>query len=103
MPVKIHIIDDLSLTKELMSSPTKLYNDNMNFIHWSRNSTSKNIRHLQIQDNAIRESVQNRTVAIIHIEGKINPADIFTKEEIDIAHYLLVRNSIVLIHFPSNI
>lgn len=98
-----NMINDLNLTKDLMSSPTKLYNDNMACIHWSRNSTSKNIRHLQIRDNAIRESVQNKTIAVIHIDGKLNLADIFTKEDKDVAHYLLIRDSLVKLPFPTKI
>ena len=96
-----NIIDDLHLSKTLLSQPITIYNNNMACIHWSRNSTSKNIRHLQILDNAIRESVQDNTIRIVHIDGKVNPADIFTKEEKDASHFILLRNKLLKIPYPS--
>lgn len=65
-----HIVSDLGLTKQLLSSTTSIYNDNMTCVHWSKNRTNRNIRHIQICENATRESVQNKTILIHHINGK---------------------------------
>lgn len=36
----------------------------------------------------VAEAVQNKTATLTHINDKINPADIFTKEDKDTIHYL---------------
>ena len=41
--------------------------------------TSKAARHIELRENSVREWVQNKTIDIEHVSGKINPADIFTK------------------------
>ena len=69
-------------------------------IHWSKNKTSKNTRHIQIRENAVRESVQNKTVQILHVDGKTNLADIFTKEDRDIAHFIRIRDTLMSLPFP---
>ena len=96
-----HIISDLGLTKQLMPSTTPIYNDNMACVHWSKNKTNRNIRHIQIRENATRESVQNKTISIHHIDGKYNPADIFTKEQNDSSHFLALRDIILSKPFPE--
>lgn len=73
-------------------STIPIYNDNQACVMWSHNNTSKGLRHIQIRENAIRESIQNKHVSISHVEGKINPADIFTKEDRDTNHFLQLRN-----------
>ena len=90
-----NIIKDLQLTKSLVSSPTKIYNNNMACVQWSKSKTNRNIRHIQIRENATRESVLNKTVNIEHIGGKDNPADIFTKEQKDSNHFLKLRDIIL--------
>ena len=90
-----HIIQDLDLKNLLMSKTTKIYNDNMACVQWSKNQTNRNIRHIQIRENATRESVQNKIVEIKHVAGKTNPADIFTKEQKDVSHFLKLRNIIL--------
>ena len=90
-----HIIQDLGLRSDLTQLPTKIFNDNMACIQWSRNKTSRNIRHIQIKENAVRESVQNKEIQVCHIGGKINPADIFTKEDKDTSHFVLLRDIVL--------
>ena len=90
-----HIIKDLNLHKQLMSDTTPIYNGNMACIQWSKNKTTRNIRHIQIRENATREAVKNKQVAIHHIGGKDNPADIFTKEQKDTSLFLKLRNIIL--------
>ena len=97
------ILEDLGLHKKLLGDTTTIYNDNMACIHWARNKTSKNTRHMQIRENAIRESVQNKKVQIVHIDGKTNLADLFTKEDKDIAHFITIRNQILCLPFPPTL
>jgi len=35
--------------------------------------------------------VQNNAMKILHVEGKINPVDVLTKEDKDTEHYYSVR------------
>ena len=63
--------------------------------------TTKGLRHLQIRENAVRESVQNNFMLIKHIEGKVNLADIFTKEDRDALHYMTIRDLLVTSSFPT--
>ena len=97
-----HIIKDLNLTKELLNQPTKIFNDNMACVQWSNNRTNRNIRHIQIRENATRESVQNKTVTVQHVDGKTNPADIFTKEQNDVNNFLALRDIISSHPFPDS-
>ena len=53
------------------------------------------MRHIQIRENLVRESIQNGKVSVTHIQGKINPADIFTKEDKDQTHFILLRDFIL--------
>ena len=48
-----------------------------------------------IRENAIRESVDKKFIEILHINGKINIADIFTKEMEDTQHFITLRNLLV--------
>ena len=67
--------------------PIKVYNDNNTCVCWSKSTTTKGLRHMTIRENTIRESLSNNTVSIKHIEGKINIADVFTKELKDARTY----------------
>jgi len=68
------------------TQPTLLNNDNDACVKWSHNMTSKAARHIEIRENSVREWVQDKSLAVRHVSGKINPADIFTKEMHDGAH-----------------
>lgn len=41
---------------------------------------SKAARRIELRENSVFEWVQDKTIAVKHIAGKINLADIFTKE-----------------------
>jgi len=62
-------------------------------VAWSHNMTSKRIRHISLRDNSIREWVQDGIIEILHVPGKVNPADLFTKEMKDGAHFRRLRDS----------
>ncbi len=57
--------------------------------------TSKAARHIELRENSVREWVQDKSLAIRHVSGKLNPADIFTKEmrDGDGAHFRRLRDS----------
>ena len=74
---------------------TKIYNDNNAAVCWSKNSTTKGLRHVQIRENAVRESVLSQFIKVLHIAGKINLADMFTKEDKDAKHFISIRDQIM--------
>ena len=90
-----YIIDGLDLQESIMPSPTIVYNDNSACVQWSVNLTTKGLRHIQIQENAVRESVQNGFTKVQHIAGKLNLSGLFTKEDKDTSHFLQIRNFIM--------
>eukprot|EP00957_Ditylum_brightwellii_P205666 15344889-Ditylum_brightwellii.AAC.2 len=63
--------------------------------------TSKGLRHIQMREKAIQECVQTGFATINHIGGKLNPADIFTKEDKHKEHFLTLRG-ILLSPPPSS-
>ena len=85
-----HLITGLELDKELMPQPTIVYNDNAACVAWSKNTTTKGLRHIQIRENAVRESVQCGFAEIRHVDGKTNLADLFTKEDKDDNHFIVL-------------
>ena len=84
----INVIKDLSLYDRIINKqPLQIYNDNAATVQWSHNMTTKGLRYIQIRENAVRENVQNNVINVQHIGGKLNPSDIFTKEDRDINHF----------------
>jgi hypothetical protein len=83
-------------TIDSLSSPTVLYNNNDACVKWSHNMTSKAACHIELCENSIREWVQDKTLNDVHVAGKINPADIFTKEMKDGAHFCRLRDSFMI-------
>ena len=49
--------------------------------------TKKGIRYIQICENTVREQVQKDFIKVVHIAGRLNNSDIFTKEDKDVAHF----------------
>jgi hypothetical protein len=45
-----------------------------------------------MHENLVRENVENNFVQIEHIGGKVNLADLFTKEMKDTNHFVTLRN-----------
>ncbi len=70
-----------------------MYNDNAACIQWSHNMTSKKIQHMELRENSVREWVEDKTLNVLHVSGRVNPADIFTKEMRDGAHFRRLRDS----------
>eukprot|EP00957_Ditylum_brightwellii_P081625 6209393-Ditylum_brightwellii.AAC.1 len=80
-----------------MASPSVIYNNNNACVCWAHNLTTKSLCHIQIRENAVRESVQNNTVDSRHIAGDINLSDLFTKEDKNTTHFLQLRDMLLTI------
>ena len=85
---------DLSLKD--YDAPTPMNNDNQASIKWSKNSVSKNMKYLDIREIAVKEDIINKDVTMHFIPGKINPANIFTKEMKDGKHFRTIRDSFMM-------
>jgi hypothetical protein len=72
--------------------PLFLYNDNDARKRWSHIITSKGAGHIEPLENSVCEWVQDKTILVKHVAGKINPADIFTKEMRDGPHFWCLHN-----------
>jgi hypothetical protein len=48
-----------------------------------------------MKENHVRENIASDFILIQHVEGKINLADIFTKEMKDVGHYVELRDIIM--------
>ena len=90
-----HLLDDLHLLDTYAPAATVLHNDNAACVQWSHNLSTKGLRHIQLRENAVRESVQSGSIEVRHIAGAINLADLFTKEDKDVQHFLSLRDTIM--------
>jgi hypothetical protein len=70
-----------------IDSPTILFNNNEACVRWSHNMTSKAACHIELQENSNHKWVQDKTLDVLHIAVKFNPADIFTEEMHDRTHF----------------
>jgi len=66
--------------------PNPLANDTQGVIGWSKSTTTKGMKHLNLRDNFAREAVLHEDVNVYHVPGSINPSDFFTKELRDKQH-----------------
>ena len=96
------LFQGLNLKNEFMQNPTTVYNDNSASIQWASNMTTKGLRHVQIRENAVRESVISGFLTVKHIKGKVNLSDLFTKEDRDAGHFITIRDFIITDKLPSN-
>jgi hypothetical protein len=85
-----HIIKGLHLTHDIMQPPTPIYNDNSACVCWTKATTTKGLQHIQMRENAVREGVQEDFITVLHIKGKVNLADMFTKEDKDTEHFIRI-------------
>ena len=89
-----HRCDAMNLPAAI--GPTRLYNDNQGTVDWSKGTSTKGMRHINLKDSAVCDSIQAKEVDIYHIPGAINPSDIFTKEMRDAAHFRTLRDSFIM-------
>jgi len=95
------LLDFLDIKHIFMPTTTVTYNDNRACVQRSKSATTKNLWHIQTCENRIRENIASKFVSICHIDGKINLANIFTKEMKDTAHFVHLRD-LFMCHHLSN-
>ena len=78
---------------EDISHDTPIFNDNQGCVNWCKNVCTKGMRHINLRECAVRESVADGDLTVIHVDGKLNPADLFTKELRDGSHFRKLRDS----------
>ena len=76
-----------------VDGPTVLYNYNKAMVNWVRKLTTKGVCHLELCETKVREWDQEKIVQILHVAGKYNPSDNFTKEMKDGAHFCCLCDS----------
>ena len=78
--------------------PTPLMNDNQGSIDWiaSGCKPTKKMRHENLAELGITEAKKYNEITFHWMAGKTNPADIFTKEDNDVAHYCSLRDLMVV-------
>jgi hypothetical protein len=81
-----HLLQDLGQSDGY--KPTPLRNDNRGCVDWTKGCTvSRKLRHINMRELAVRAAQLNKDISVEHIEGKLNIADLFTKEMKDTAHF----------------
>jgi len=78
-----------------MPNTNVIYNDKQACVNWSKRSTTKGLRHIQMKENRVRENVASTFVKVCHIDGKVNLADLFMKEMKDMTHFIELRDRIM--------
>jgi hypothetical protein len=86
------LLEFLGVKDKFMPSTNIIYNDNNACINWSNKCTTKGLRHIQMRENRVRENVTRNFVKIKHVMGKLNLADLFTKEMKDTGHFVALRD-----------
>jgi hypothetical protein len=95
------ILEFLGVKDVFMPGVNVIYNDNQACVNWSKSTTSKGLRHIQMRENHVRENIAKEFVCIQHIDGKLNLADIFTKEMKDTAHFVALHDLLMCSRFLS--
>jgi len=88
----VQLFTFLDVKHIFMPNTMVIFNDNKACVQWSKNATTKGLRHIQMRENRVLENVMSKFVSIQHIDGKLNLADIFTKEMQDVTHYVELRD-----------
>jgi hypothetical protein len=94
------LLDFLGVRSLFMPPTNIIYNDNNACVQWSKSMTSKGLRHIQMRENRIRENIATKFICINHIGGKINLADVFTKEMKDTLHFVEIRDLFMCRRLP---
>ena len=81
-----------------VNTPTPVLNDNRGSLDWIESGCrpSKKLRHENLAELGIAEAKAHNEVTFHWIAGKINSADIFTKEDNDVKHYTTLRDGMLL-------
>jgi hypothetical protein len=95
------LLDFFGVHNHFMPTTNVVFNDNQACVNWSKSSTSKGLRHIQMQENHVRENIASKFVTVQHVNGKINLADLFMKEMKDTNHFVELRDLMMCHHFSS--
>ena len=72
------------------------FNENQGAIHWSKGTSTKKIKWINLRENFVRENFLHKNISISHIAGVNNLSDIFTKEFRDVSRFLALRDSFMV-------
>ena len=91
-----HLMRQLGLPD--IDFPTPLLNDNQGSIDWIESGCkpTKKLRHENLSELGISEARKYGEVQIYWMPGASNLADMFTKEDKDVAHYECIRDQMVM-------
>jgi hypothetical protein len=84
----VPILEFLDVCDIFMPGITTIYNHNNACVNWLKHCTTKGHRHIQMKENHVHENVKHQFVTIQCIGGKVNLADLFTKEMKDTSHFV---------------
>ena len=76
--------------------PTHLLNDNQGSVDWSHGHGTKKMKHINIHEMCVRAAREQGDIAMSHIPGILNPADLMTKEHQDVRHFTALRDLILV-------
>ena len=79
-----------------IANSVHIKNDNQGAVQWSKGTTTKKMRWIDLRENLVRENIHNKITSVTHISGKINLSDIFTKEFCDTSYFLHLRDSFMI-------
>jgi hypothetical protein len=88
-------VSNVGYTIPNINAPSILYNDYDACVKWSYNITLKAARHIELCKNSVCKWVQDITLNVKHMSGKLNPAAIFTKEMRNGAHFRQLQDSFI--------
>ena len=94
------ILKDFKLDKQIIKDKISIFNDNMACVQWSKNKTTKGLRHVQIKENGVREN--KHLIEIKHCDGASNLADMMSKEDKQTTHFIKLRDQSVPPPFTAN-
>jgi hypothetical protein len=73
------VFEDLGMSN--IAKPALIYNDNQGSSNWGKGWANRRMCHMKIRNMAVRDAHEHhQEIDIKHIEGKLNPANILTKE-----------------------
>jgi hypothetical protein len=84
----VQLFEFLDVKHSFMPTTNVIYNDNQACVNWSKKCTTKGLRHIQMKENRVRKNVDSDFITMKHVDGKVNIADIFTKEMKDTTHFV---------------
>jgi len=88
----VQILEFLEVKRLFIPEVNIIYNDNRACVNWSKVCTTKRLRHIQMKENRVRENIASNFITIRHVDGKLNIADIFTKEMKDTSHFVTLHD-----------